>query len=337
LSLTLKKIADAISADLVGDDLTVEGVATLEEADANQVSFCFDQRKLSELHETKAAAVVVPKKSKEIQEQAPCSVLLVEQPRLALSKLLEVFYPPRKIVSGIQPGAFVDSAAIVDSSVRVEPGARIEAGVEIKAGTLISSGVVVSAETSIGQDCRIGPNSVIGRNCRIGNRVVLAPAVVVGSDGFGFVTDGEQAKKIPQIGNVIIEDDVEIGAGTTIDRATLGTTRIGAGTKIDNLVQVGHNVEIGKNVIIAAQVGLSGSVIIGDRVVLGGQVGVADHIKIGPGAQVGAKSGVGSHVPAGARVAGYPAVPIRQWLKNVFIFRRLDKLLERRQKEGEIG
>jgi len=191
------------------------------------------------------------------------------------------------------------------------------------------AGSVIGKGASIKEHCRIGANAVISESCRVGNRVIIGPSTVIGSDGFGFVQNQDRLQKIRQVGIVVIEDDVEIGASCTIDRATLGETRIGCGTKIDNLVQVGHNVQIGKNVVIAAQTGLSGSVKIEDGVVLGGQVGVSDHVVIGKNAQVGAKSGVGTYVAPGERVAGYPAMPIKNWLDSVFMYRRMRKLQDK--------
>ncbi len=314
----LSEIARLIGAELIGADRKVSGVAELENAGASDLSLCFNQRRVSELKKTTAAAVVIPLRYKRLLDEVPCAVLLVDNPRLALAKIIDFFYPAQPVSPGIQPGAQVDSLAEINSAARVDAGARIGAGVKVAAGTHIESYVVLGDGVEVGRDCRLRAHCVVLDNCILGNRVTLSSGVVIGSDGFGYVTDEDRTIPIKQVGNVIIEDDVEIGANSTVDRATLGSTRIGQGTKIDNQVQVGHNVEIGKNVIIAAQVGISGSVTIKDGAVLGGQVGIADHMVIGAGAQVGAKSGVGTHVPDGARVAGYPAVPVKQWLSNIF-------------------
>jgi UDP-3-O-[3-hydroxymyristoyl] glucosamine N-acyltransferase len=316
LPTSLAEIGARLGAELIGVDAQVSGVASLEDAGPSDVTVCFDRRRAQELKRTKAAGVIIPRRAIALQEVAPCAVLLVDEPRLALARVLEHFHPEPEVEGLVREGA------------RVEPGASVGVRTIVSAGAVIESGAVV------GDDCRIGSNAVVASGCTLGNRVILGPGAVIGSCGFGFVPEGDGVRKIPQVGGVVIEDDVEIGANTTVDRATLGATRIGKGTKIDNLVQVGHNVSIGRNVLIAAQVGLSGSVRIEDGAVLGGQVGVADHVVIGAGAQVGAKSGVGTHVPPGARVAGYPAVEVQHWLENAFLWRRVRKLLKRSGGKG---
>lgn len=307
----LADIGARLGAELIGADAQVSGVAALQDAGPSDVTLCFDRRRIPELKKTRAAGVILPRGALILQEAAPCAVLLVDEPRLALARVLEFFHPEPQ------------------SAGSVHPGARVDEGARLGKGTIVAAGAVVEAGAVIGADCRIGPNAVVASGCTLGDRVILGPGAVIGSCGFGFAPEGAGVRKIPQVGRVVIEDDVEIGANSTVDRATLGETRIGRGTKIDNLVQVGHNVKIGKNVLIAAQVGLSGSVTIGDGAVLGGQVGVADHVVIGAGAQVGAKSGVGTHVPPGARVAGYPAVEVKHWLENAFLWRRVRRLLKR--------
>lgn len=313
---SLAEIGALLGAELIGADARVSGVAALEDAGPSDLTLCFDRRRIPDLEKTKAAGVILPRRATGLHRAAPCAVLLVEEPRLALARVLRHFHP--------EPA--------VEGCVR--EGARVEAGASVGARTIVATGAVIESGAVVGDDCRIGPNTVVASGCTLGNRVILGPGAVIGSCGFGFVSEGEGVGKIPQVGRVVIEDDVEIGANTTVDRATLGETRIGRGTKIDNLVQVGHNVSIGKNVLIAAQVGLSGSVKIEDGAVLGGQVGVADHVVIGAGAQVGAKSGVGTRVPPGTRVAGYPAVEVKHWLENAFLWRRVRKLLLRSGGEG---
>ena len=313
---SLADIGARLGAELIGADAQVSGVAALEDAGPSDVTLCFDRRRIPDLKQTRAAGVILPRGASILQEAAPCAVLLVDEPRLALARVLEMFHPEPEGAGGVREGA------------------RVELGAKLGKGTSVATGAVVESGAVIGADCRIGPNAVVASGCTLGDRVILGPGAVIGSCGFGFAPEGEAVRKIPQVGRVVIEDDVEIGANTTVDRATLGETRIGRGSKIDNLVQVGHNVQIGKNVLIAAQVGLSGSVKVGDGAVLGGQVGVADHVVIGAGAQVGAKSGVGTHVPPGARVAGYPAVEVKHWLENAFLWRRVRRLLKRSRGEG---
>jgi UDP-3-O-[3-hydroxymyristoyl] glucosamine N-acyltransferase len=316
LPTSLADIGARLGAELIGADAPVAGVAALEEAGPSDVTLCFDRRRIDDLKKTRAAGVILPRGALMLQEAAPCAALLVDEPRLALARVLEFFHPEPEGAGGVREGA------------------RVEAGAKLGRGTIVATGAVVESGAVIGADCRIGPNAVVASGCTLGDRVILGPGAVIGSCGFGFAPEGDKVRKIPQVGRVVIEDDVEIGANTTVDRATLGETRIGRGTKIDNLVQVGHNVKIGENVLIAAQVGLSGSVKIGDGAVLGGQVGVADHVVIGAGAQVGAKSGVGNHVPPGSRVAGYPAVEVKHWLENAFLWRRVRRLLKRSRGEG---
>ena len=312
---SLADIGARLGAELIGSDAQVGAVAALEDAGPSDVALCFDRRRIADLKKTRAAGVILPRGALVLQEAAPCAVLLVEEPRLALARVLELFHPEPQAAGGVREGA------------------RVEAGAKLGQGTIVAAGAVVESGAVIGADCRIGPNAVVLSGCTLGDRVILGPGAVIGSCGFGFVPEGDKVRKIPQVGRVVIEDDVEIGANSTVDRATLGETRIGRGTKIDNLVQVGHNVKIGENVLIAAQVGLSGSVTVGDGAVLGGQVGVADHVVIGAGAQVGAKSGVGTHVAEGARVAGYPAVEVKHWLENAFLWRRVRRLFKRSKGE----
>jgi len=314
---SLADIGARLGAELIGADAQISGVAALQDAGPSDITLCFDRRRIPDLQQTRAAGVILPRGASILQEAAPCAVLLVDEPRLALARVLEIFHPGP------------------EGSGNISDGARVEAGASVGRGTMVATGAVIESGAVIGADCRIGPNAVVASGCTLGDRVILGPGAVIGSCGFGFAPEGEGVRKIPQVGQVVIEDDVEIGANTTVDRATLGKTRIGRGTKIDNLVQVGHNVKIGKNVLIAAQVGLSGSVEIGDGAVLGGQVGVADHVVIGAGAQVGAKSGVGTHVSPGARVAGYPAVEVKHWLENAFLWRRVRRLLKRSGGKGD--
>jgi UDP-3-O-[3-hydroxymyristoyl] glucosamine N-acyltransferase len=316
LPTSLADIGALLGAELIGADAQVSGVAALEEAGPSELTLCFDRRRIPDLKKTRAAGVILPKDAPVLQSAAPCAILLVDEPRLALARVLEHFHPESAETGGIHESA------------------RVESGATVGAGTAVASGAVIESGAVVGADCRIGPNAVVASGCTLGDRVILGPGAVIGSCGFGFAPEGDGVRKIPQVGRVVIEDDVEIGANSTVDRATLGETRIGRGTKIDNLVQVGHNVTIGKNVLIAAQVGLSGSVTIEDGAVLGGQVGVADHVVIGAGAQVGAKSGVGTHVAPGARVAGYPAVEVKHWLENAFLWRRVRRLLKRSKGKG---
>lgn len=301
IALGLEALARLLSADLMrveNPDSLVMGVAQLESAGPNHLSLARDLRQVKALRKTRALAVLVS--NSRLIEEAPCSVLRVEDLSKALSVAIAHFHPEPELAEGVMPGALVDEGVSMGPGCRVEPGARIEAGV------------------CMGAHCYIGANAVILACCKLGSRVRVGPGSVLGAPGFGLSREGDRPVRIPQVGRVLIEDEVELGARCTVDRATLGATRIGAGSKLDAAVHVGHNVDIGCNVIIAAQTGLSGSVKIGDGAVLGGQVGVADHVVIGAGAQIGAGSGVGSRVSPGARVAGYPALPVERWLAKSF-------------------
>ncbi len=331
----LSELSARLGAELRGADEAVDGLATLDEAGPSHLSLCADRRGLDALKATRAAGVLLPAKADEIIQAAPCAVLLVDDVRLALAAALELLHPARVPAPGVDPTALVDPAAGVDASARIEPGAQVGAGARVGARSRVARGAIVEGPAVVGQDCLVGPGAIVLGCVRIGDRVRVGPGCVLGADGFGFAAERAGLHRIPQIGRVEIGDDVELGANCTVDRGTLGATAIGAGTKIDNLVQVGHNVVIGRDVCIAAQTGLSGSVTIADGAMLGGQVGVADHLTIGAGAQVGAKSGVGGHVPAGARVAGYPAVDVKQWLHDVFGLRRLQRAVKRLEARDE--
>ncbi len=322
---SLREIAQLLSAELIGADAPIRGVAPLELAEEGEVSLCLGLRQVENLRTTKASAVMLPRSQRSLAVQAPCAVLLVEEPRASLMRVLECFHPPVPVVPGISPDAWVDPSAQVAPSACVERAARLGREVRVGERTMIASGASLDEGAHVGEDCRIGVNAVVAAHCVLGDRVMIGPGAVIGADGFGFVEEHGRRRKLPQVGTVLIEDDVEIGANTTVARATLGVTRIGRGTKIDCLVHVAHNVTIGPSVVIAAQVGLSGSVRIEEGALLGGQVGVSDHIVIGRGAQVAAKSGVGVHVEPGARVAGYPALPVKDWLQSVFLWRRLKR------------
>ncbi len=332
----MEYIAGLVGGNRVGEDITVTGVSSLEDAGPTQLSLCVDNRYLAQLRNTKAAGVLLRNNAKLLLENAPCSVILVDDPRYALMKVLEFFYPEPNMQPGVQEGAQVHATATIDQRARVDAGAHIGAGSSIGAGSWIESGVYIGSRVAIGLDCRIGANTVITDGCRLGDRVLIEPCSVIGSRGFGFVkTRGaERRSRIPQIGIVVIGNDVEIGAGCTIDKATMGATRIGAGVKLDNQVHVGHNVVLQENVVIAAQTGLSGSVMVEKGALIGGQVGVADHVVIEAGAQVGSKSGVATRVPAGIRVAGFPAVPIKKWLEEIRILRKMSGFMRRSNKKG---
>ena len=332
MEITLKELAGIIGGEVEGDgSIVIRGVAGIKEARPGDITFLANPRYERFLEKTRASAVIVPPGTK---HSGP-ALVYSENPYLAFVKAVKFFVPDKDTYpTGIHPTAVIAHDAKIQGSVSIGAYAVIEKGVSIDEGTVVMAGCYVGRESEIGRDCLIYPNVTIREETKIGDRVIIHPGAVIGSDGFGFAKDGEIYRKIPQIGNVIIGDDVEIGANVTIDRATTGSTVIGSGTKIDNLVQIGHNVVIGENCIIVAQVGISGSTEIGRGVSLAGQAGVVGHVRIGDGAVVAAQAGVTKSVPPGACVSGYPARDHNQAKK---IYAGLQKLPELIKKVGELS
>jgi UDP-3-O-[3-hydroxymyristoyl] glucosamine N-acyltransferase len=250
-------------------------------------------------------------------------------PYLAFLKAVRFFQgDEERPAPGVHPTAVVAKDAAVDRTASIGPHVVLERGVSVGPRAIVLAGCYVGAGARIGADAFLYPNVTVRERCEIGERVIVHSGTVIGSDGFGFVRDGQVHRKLPQVGNVVVEDDVELGACVTIDRATTGTTRIGAGSKIDNLVQIAHNVQVGKNCIIVAQVGISGSTVLGDDVVLAGQVGIVGHIEIGAGAMIGAKSGVSKSVKPGEKLFGIPALPVTQAMRIEASLRHLPELIQ---------
>ena len=306
---TLGELARMIGGELAGESvLAIRDVASLEGAGAGDISFVTAARHLAEAEASRASAFIV---SADLVLPGR-SVIRVRAPYLAVATLLDLFYPDAEPLPGIHP------TAVVADGAQVAEDAAILAFAVVGAGSVVESRAVLHAHVVVGERCRVGarsvlhPHVVLERDVHVGQGVVIHAGAVLGADGFGYAFDGARHRKIPQVGRVVVEDDVEIGANVTIDRATLGETVIGRGTKIDNLVQIGHNVVVGEHVIVVAQVGIAGSCRIGSRVALGGQAGVADHATIGDGAQVGSQAGVHGHVAAGATVLGSPAMPVAE-------------------------
>ncbi|HEV8642517.1 MAG TPA: UDP-3-O-(3-hydroxymyristoyl)glucosamine N-acyltransferase [Methylomirabilota bacterium] len=309
VGLTLGQIAAALGATLEGDpSRIVIGVAPLDSAGPTHISFLTDPRYGQAARASRAGAFIAPADVTGL----PAPTLRCQSPRLALVDLLALFHPPAAVVPGVHPSAIVAPGARVAPTASVGALAVVESGALIGPGVRLHPLVYVGAGAEIGEASVLYPHVVVREGVRVGRRVVVHPGAVIGADGFGYAFDGTRHRKIPQVGGVRIEDDVEIGANTTIDRATLGETVVGQGTKIDNLVQVGHNVEIGEHSLLIAQVGISGSSRLGRGVTLAGQVGVADHVTIGDGAMVGAQSGVHADIAAGEKVLGTPVRPLTQ-------------------------
>jgi UDP-3-O-[3-hydroxymyristoyl] glucosamine N-acyltransferase len=304
-TFTLGELAEIAGGKLSGDGSTpISGVAGLREAQAGEITFFANPKYREYLESTKASAVIGP-------PGVECSAakIVMDDPYVGFLKVLTVFAEAQKVrhPKGVHATAVVDPDCEVSPDASVGPYCQICRGARIGRNTTLLLGVYVGEDVAVGEDCLIYPNVTIREGSEIGDRVVLQPGVVVGSDGFGFARDGEVNRKIPQIGRVIIEDDVEIGANSTIDRATTGVTRICEGVKIDNLVQIAHNVVVGKGSMLAAQVGISGSTELGEGVIMAGQVGVVGHIKIGNRVVVAAQSGVSKEIPDDTTVWGYPA------------------------------
>lgn len=325
---SLAELATHVGGAVDGDgSVRIRGLSSLEEAGPGDLSFYGNPRYRKELGTTRASAVLIP--PGETVNRAGMAWVRVPSPHLAFARLLALFHPVDRPAPGVHPRAEVHRSARVDPTATVMALAVVDAGAEVGARTVLWPGTYVGEGSTVGEDCVLQPGAVVRERCVVGNRVLLQPGVVVGSDGFGFAFDasGPAHVKVPQIGTVRIEDDVEVGAGSCIDRATTGETVVGRGTKIDNLVQIAHNVRVGPLSILCAQVGISGSTEIGQGVVLAGQVGVVGHVHIGDGARIAAQSGVPHDVSPGATVSGYPAVDHALWLRQSAALKKLPELL----------
>jgi UDP-3-O-[3-hydroxymyristoyl] glucosamine N-acyltransferase len=334
--LTLAELATHLGCRLEGDGaLEVGRVAALDAAGPGDLTFFTNPRYHAALRATRATAVILAEDGPE----APCATLRSSHPYVALAAALELLNPEQPIAPGVHPSSVIADDVELGPDVHIGPLVVVGRGACIGARSVLVAHVCVGTGARIGSDCVLHPNVSVREGIVLGDRVILQDGVVVGADGYGFAqrADGSH-KKIPQRGVVVVEDDVEIGANTTIDRPAVGETRIGAGTKIDNLVQVAHGVHVGRHVLLAAQVGIAGSTTIEDHVVLAGQVGVAGHLTIGKGARATAQTGIPNSVAAGALVSGYPAVENREWLKAAAAFRQLPALKKRiRQLESRIS
>jgi UDP-3-O-[3-hydroxymyristoyl] glucosamine N-acyltransferase len=326
---SLGSVAEAVQAkptDGADLDLPIGDVKPLDSAAKGDLSFLDNPKYLAALAKTAASAcLVAPKFSAQTPAGAAC--LVTPEPYRAFARALLLFYPdalqPKAaLTDGARLSSSVHPSAVLEPGAVVEPGAIIGPEARIGRGTTIAAGSVIGYRVHVGRDCYIGPNATV-THALIGNHVTIHAGVAVGQDGFGFAMGKAGHLKVPQIGRVIVQDGVEIGANTTIDRGALRDTVIGEGTKIDNLVQIGHNVVIGTHCVIVAQTGISGSAELGDFVVLGGQVGVVGHVKIGAGAQIAASSNVRGDVPPGVRWGGTPAKPVRLWFRELTLVQKL--------------
>jgi UDP-3-O-[3-hydroxymyristoyl] glucosamine N-acyltransferase len=327
-SFRTSAIAAAIGGQLEGpDDPVITGVAGIREAETGQIAFLAHPRYAIYVATTKAQALIVGPDHQPSNGPGPVLVRVAD-PYVGFLKTLHLFGGERpRPATGIHASAVIDPAAAVGPEASIGPHVVVEAGARIGARATLMAGVYVGADSVLGDDVTVYPNVVIRESVTIGSRVIIHPGAVIGADGFGYVKAGGVQLKVPQLGTVAIADDVEIGANATIDRATTGTTHVEAGVKIDNLVQIAHNVTIGANSIVCAQVGVSGSTRVGADVTLAGQAGLTGHIRIGDRAMVGAQAGVTKSVPDDARVSGYPATDHDQALKVQAHTRKLPDLV----------
>lgn len=323
-----KTIAEFLGGNLFGDgEIEISGVADLEKAALGEIAFLEKTELGAAAKNTKASCLLVPEN---FDTELPCSLIQVKNPKLAFAKIAEKLHPPKQRAAEIHPTAIIAENAKIGEGVFIGAFCCVGENSQIGDGTQLRASAKIGDNVQVGKNCVLHPNVFIEDNCAIGNNVILHAGVVIGADGFGYVRDGERGYvKFPQIGSVVIEDDVEIGANTCIDRAALGETRIGAGTKIDNLVQIAHNVQIGKRVVIAAQTGISGSTIIEDDCVIGGQVGMGDHARVLSGAVIGSQAGVlpGKIVRPGVWW-GTPVQPLDEYKRQNAMVKGLSRLRE---------
>jgi UDP-3-O-[3-hydroxymyristoyl] glucosamine N-acyltransferase len=332
MQTTVGELAALVDGSVDGDEnIAICGISNIEDARDGDITFAENEKLLSSAGRSRASAVIAPATG----ATANKPLIRVKNPRFAFAQVLRIFAPEPKVYRGIHPTAVIGRNVILGENVSIHSLAVIGDNVAIGANTVVYPHAYIGDDVTIGDNCVIYPHTVLHDNTEIGNCVVIHGGSVLGTDGFGYMFIENRHYKIPQIGRVIVEDDVEIGANVTIDRARTGSTRIGAGSKIDNLVHIGHNVSVGRNCVIVAQVGVSGSVEIGDGVILAGQVGVKDHVKIGDGSIVCGGSGVIGDLPPGSFVAGHYARPHHQEMRSQALHTKLPQL-QRKLKEMEM-
>lgn len=334
MTYTVAELAQLIHGEVTGEGCQViEDVAALDCVTPQTVSYIENSRRLKRLAGLTPGAMIVPRDTVEAARQAlTCPLIAVDDPQGAFIALMVHLRPlPARDATGISPQAMIHPSAEIGSNTNIHHSAVIDAGVTIGSGCDIQAGVVVGRDSRLGDEVTLHPNAVLYPGMRIGSRVIIHANAVIGADGFGYRFQQGQFIRIPHTGTVVIEDDVEIGAGTTIDRAMVGETLIGRGTKIDNMVMIAHNCRIGKHNALASQVGFAGSVITGDYVRCGGQVGVADHLRIGEKASLGGKAGVMADIEAGTTQYGIPARPDKEQLRIQLALQRLPELVKKVQ------
>lgn len=327
MGFRLAELAELVGGRVVGDpERTVEAVRALDAAGPADLSFVFEGKRLAEARTGRAGALLV---APALAGELSGDLLVADDPRYALALILARFHPPEPGAGGVHPTAVVAPGCAIDPTATVGPYAVIGEGTVIAAGAQIGALVAIGRRCRVEEDAVIHPHAVLYDGTELGPGTVVHAGVVLGADGFGYATHGGVHHKVPQVGKVVLEAGVEVGANAAIDRATVGETRVGAGTKIDNLVQIGHNVRVGSHCILCGQAGVAGSARLGDYVVLAGQAGVAGHIELGDGAQVAAKSAAFSSLAPGAKVAGIPAIDLRRWRRQAALLARLEELTRR--------
>jgi len=340
MRMTLTELAEQLGAELTGPgDITILGPAGVRDAGEGYITFITGPNHLKDLESSKASAALVPLDMPAMK----LPVLRVRNPKLAFAQVIELFHGKPYQAIGISEKAVIHNTALIGSEPSIHPFVVIEENVRIGDRVTLYPGVYIGRGSTLGDECIIHPHVCIEEDVHVGKRAIIHAGTVLGSDGFGFVTDGGTHHKIPQVGSVIIEDDVELGSNCTVDRATLGHTTIKKGTKIDNQVHIAHNVTIGEHCLLAGQVGIAGSSTLGKYVVIGGQAGVSDHTMVGDQVMIGGGAAVTRDVEPGQVIAGINAMPIRDWLKVQAVLPKLPELkkliaaLEKQIKELKTG
>lgn len=325
MKVKLSEICRLVGGELIGDgDIEICGVNGLAEAETNQITFAVPPH-LEKVADSKAAVVMLAQPMPDV----PKPQLIVANPREAFGKLLSLFAPTVQITRGVHPSAVIGSNVVLGENVAIMPYVVIANDAIIGDNTVIYPFSYIGEAAVVGKDCLLYPSVTVREQCHLGDRVIIHSGSIVGSDGFGFVTIDGKHHKVPQVGNAVIGDDVEIGANVAIDRATIGSTIVGKGTKLDNLVHLGHNDVIGENCLFVAQVGISGSVTVGNNVTFAGQVGSAGHLSIGDHCVFAARTGIISDIPAKSFYAGFPARPHKEWLREEASARKVPDMLKK--------
>ena len=325
MSFTAAEIAARAGGEVVGDGATrISGIAPADMAQAGDLTFADSDAYLAAAEKSAGSDLF----RQRVRSASSKVLIRVPNPRVAVARLLPLFHPPAKPAAGVHPSAVIAHTAKIDPSARVGPLCAIADGVEIGANAVLHGGNHIGRNSRIGDDTQLFPNVVVYEDCIIGNRVLIHASTVIGADGYGYVFDEGRHRKVLQVGNVIIEDDVEIGANSAVDRAALGSTIVGAGSKIDNFVHVAHNCVLGKHVLVMGQSGFAGSTTVGDYSVVAAQAGISGHLKLGRQSTIGAKSGVMRDVPDGGTVLGMPALPDKQTKRQWIALQQLPDLLK---------